>query len=156
MRKAKVMALLIVILFILAAVSIASGYYFYEDYKGKIDYLEKQNQSAKEKLESFGKSIDDLNGNVEGLTGQFKKYSEELVAMKDKVSLGAAEKNEMLSKISSITNDMENLNAFSATVNELKEKVETLRNKLENAKTETHKVDLGKISVEKPEGTQAQ
>ena len=32
MRKAKVMALLIVILFILAAVSIASGFYFYEDY----------------------------------------------------------------------------------------------------------------------------
>lgn len=148
MRKAKSMAFFVGILFVIVLVSLAGGYYFYSDYRGQIAALEQQGQNINDKLHSLERSIDTFAARIENLNLQFKKYSDGLRSMEEKASLTESEKTEMFSKIDDIAREVENLKEFSAVVGELKAKVDNLKGM---PKETAQKVDLGKISVDKPQ-----
>ncbi|MFH1578477.1 MAG: hypothetical protein ABIC18_05350 [Candidatus Omnitrophota bacterium] len=134
MNKAKLIDILVIIMFFLIVIGYSTGFSVYRDYKKNLAYLDSQDQLIK--------------GRFADLKGSLKEFKITLNAMADSSS---AERREILSKIENLEDEMQNWqDEYTSTVIALRQDVGTIQNNIDLVeKAEIQDINLGEISVEK-------
>lgn len=151
MQKTKIVIVAIGVLFVLVLALAVGGYFFYDDYKTKIESLDQQNKNSKTKLESMSHAMEMFTNTIDTMSGQIKSFGNNMRVIEDRISGNDMSKKEMASQLESITREMRSFKDFALSVDELKEKIDIMKKELNAASNEIQKIDLGKISVDKRE-----
>lgn len=165
MKGQKVVITLLVILFLITGAVVAGGLYFYNEYKDKVGYFERQNRYTKMQLEQLDKSLNDFKLSLDNLNSQITDYVKNLKVMENKLNLSLQKNKDIFSIIGELREKIQSWEKnYASSLEELRGKIENLRSRMElSSKESTKEVELGKISVKKaspeeesPEGETAE
>ena len=143
--------IMIIAVLLLCALCIGTSVYFYNAYREKAEYFERQNQSVNTKLNTLEIKLSDFRNSLDNFDAQFKSYIENLNNFNQTISSADMERKNILASIEGVKKDIQDLrSSYTTTLEELKGKVANLEVTLDSSKKDAkQKVELGAISVEK-------
>jgi len=149
--KDKILSIAIAVFLVLSVLNIIATFYFYRVYNANINAINQQNWLTKLKVDDLVKNSDAYKESLEGLSAQFKNYTQTISSMEEKVNTGETNTKGLLSKMQSIKLDIEDwqkkYSSTLAEIAELKEKTDILMGNIDQARRAGGNVDLGQISV---------
>ena len=152
MKKDIVVVALIAILFVLVAGSIVASFSFYKEYKDKMDYLEQQSMSGKNKMEGLEAKLDNFKSTVDDVSSQIKGYSDNIKAIQNTVNLSEEERKSLMSKLEEMKKDLQGWQKdYSTTVIDIRQSMMVLKDNLDMMDNKSKEVELGKITVKQGE-----
>jgi|GEM_PF-2363835 len=152
MKKDLIVSALIMVLFVLVAGSIVASFSFYKEYKDKMDFMEQQSASTKNKMEGLEAKLDNFKSTVDDINAQIKGYSDNIKAMQNTVSLSEEERKSLMLKLEEMKKDLQGMQKdYSTTVIDIRQGMMVLKDNLDMIATKSKEVELGKITVKQDE-----
>ncbi len=152
MKKDIVIVALIGILFVLVAGSIVASFSFYKEYKDKMDYLEQQSMSGKNKVEGLEAKLDNFKSTMDDVSFQIKGYSDNIKAVQNTLSLSEDERKSLMLKLEEMKKDLQGWQKdYSSTVIDIRQSMMVLKDNLDTMENKAKEVELGKITVKQSE-----
>ena len=152
MKKDIVIVALIGILFVLVAGSIVASFSFYKEYKDKMDYLEQQSMSGKNKVEGLEAKLDNFKSTMDDVSFQIKGYSDNIKAVQNTLSLSEDERKSLMLKLEEMKKDLQGWQKdYSSTVIDIRQGMMVLKDNLDMMENKSKNVELGKITVNQSE-----
>ncbi|MDD5496326.1 MAG: hypothetical protein PHP46_04410 [Candidatus Omnitrophica bacterium] len=148
MKKEVIIIALIAVLFVLVAASIVASFSFYKEYKDKVDYLEQQSQSGKNKIDTLEAKIDNFKSSIDDVVSQAKTYNDSIKAIQNTVTLSEEERKTLLAKIEEMKADLQGVQKdYSTAMTEIKQNMAALQSNIDKIGSASKEVELGKITV---------
>ena len=152
MKKDIVVVMLIGVLFVLIAGSMVASFSFYKEYKTKVDSLEQQSMSGKNKLEGLEAKLDNFKSTVDDISSQIKNYSDNIKSIQDTVSLSEEERKSLMSKLDEMKKNLQGWQKdYASTVIDIRQGMMVLKDNLDMMTSKSKEVELGKITVKQSE-----
>jgi len=152
MKKDIIFIALIGVLFVLVAGSIVASYSFYKEYKIKMDSLEQQSMSGKNKMEGLEAKLDNFKSTVDDINSQIKGYNDNIKTIQNTVNLSEEERRGLMLKLEEMKKDLQGWQKdYSSAVIDIRQGMMVLKDNLDTMVSKSKEVELGKITVKQSE-----
>ena len=156
MKKEIIFSALIAVLFLLVAGSILASFTFYKEYKDKMDYLDQQSQTDRNKVDGLTAKFDSFKAAVDDISSQMKNNNDAVKSIQNTITLSDEERKNLLAKIEEMKKDLQGMQKdYSSTVIDIKQSMMNLKDDLDKIENKARKVELGKITVKQEEAKPA-